>query len=89
MRQVRELAKRCEFSSAGTGIDDRFDARLAAAEIDRLYLRWGLQSVEGLTIDGQEANADLLIEKGPEDLCGEIVARIKLECGLSEEERKN
>jgi hypothetical protein len=54
-----------------------------------LYLRWGLVALEGLEVDGLEASTDALIEAGPELLCREIVAAIKRESSLSEEERKN
>ena len=62
---------------------------VAGAEIDHAYLTWGLIGVEGLEIDGAEATAAGLIEAGPVELAAEILARIKAECGLSEDERKN
>lgn len=89
MRRVRELSGRLDFALAGSGAPDRVDAALLAAEIDDLYLRWALMSVEGLEIDGAQADTDRLIAAGPESLCREIVAAIKRECSLSEEERKN
>ena len=58
-------------------------------QIDRLYLEWGLQAIDGLSIDGEAATPRLLIEQGPESLTREIVARIRGECHLSEDERKN
>jgi len=54
-----------------------------------VYLEWGLEEIEGLTIDGEQATPQALIEKGPMDLAREILGRIKRECGLSEGERKN
>jgi hypothetical protein len=88
-RAVRELVGRLEFQQAGQTVADKIDAAVAAAEIDAVYLRWGVAAVEGLNIDGRPANADDLIAAAPEDLVDEIVARIKHECGLSEQERKN
>ena len=88
-RSVLELSKKAQFREAGSSIDDAIEANILACEIDRLYLRWGLVSIQGLTIDGTDATAELLVEKGPESLAREIVRAIKAECGLSEDERKN
>ena len=88
-RQVRELGRRVEFDSAGDSLDEKLSAAIAGAEIDRLYLHWGLLGIEGLRIDGQTADKQMLIEAGPEDLCREIVNEVRHECGLTEEERKN
>jgi hypothetical protein len=54
-------------------------------EITPAWVKWGLHSITGLTIDGQEATPDLLIADGPRDLYKEIAAAIKSEAGLSEE----
>jgi hypothetical protein len=89
MQSIREAARELEYRRAGDGLDDKLAAALSSAEIDRLYLRWGLLSVDELSIDGTPADPDLLIERGPEGLCREIVAEVRNECGLSDEERKN
>ena len=89
MRQIREISKRIEFLSAGDDLRERIEANLLQHEVDVTYLRWGLLEVAGLEIDGQAATVDLLIEKGPEELAREIVAAIRAQCGLSEDERKN
>ena len=89
MRRVRQLSAQLEFARAGEDIADRVEASLAAAAIDEAYVRWGLLSVEGLEVDGQVPSVDTLIHAGPEPLCREIVAAIKRECALTEEERKN
>jgi hypothetical protein len=88
-RQVRGLLARQEFHSSGESPLDRVEASSLAMEIDRLYWNWGLLSVDGLTIEGQPATKDTLLEHGPEPLVHEILASIKRECGLTEEERKN
>ena len=88
-RKVRDLGQRMEFREAGSELSDKLEARLLSCEIDRLYLDWGLVDVFGLNLDGAPATPDALITAGPEDLCREILAAIKVECGLSEEERKN
>jgi hypothetical protein len=88
-RRVLELSRQMEFHQAGEGIDESIEANILSCEIDRLYLRWGLAAIGGLLIDGMEATAELLAEKGPENLADEIVAAVKAECGLTENERKN
>lgn len=89
MKSIREAARDLEFRQAGESLEDKVCAAVNSAEVDRLYLRWGLVSVQNLRIDGRECDPDLLIECGPEPLCREIVAEIRRECGLSEAERKN
>jgi len=88
-RLVRELGGRMEFREAGSELTDKLEARLLSAEIDRLYLEWGMVAVSGLELDGAPAYPSALIASGPEDLCSEILSAIKTECGLSDEERKN
>ncbi len=78
-----------EFCDAGSELADKLEARLLSAEIDRLYLEWGMVEVSGIELDGAPATPGTLISAGPEDLCSEILEAIKSECGLSEEERKN
>jgi hypothetical protein len=89
MRRVRQLGGQFEFERAGSSIDDRLQASLTAAAIDELYLSWGLVSIEGLELDGRVASPESLALCGPEALCREIIAAIKRECALTEEERKN
>jgi hypothetical protein len=89
MRRVRHLSAKMEFARAGAGVEDAIEASLLGAEIDELYLRWGFTAIEGLDIDGLAADLELLIAAGPEPLCREIIAAIKRECWLTEEERKN
>jgi len=88
-RQVREISQRAEFLQAGTELHERIEASLLKQEIEAIYLRWALVHVDGLTIDGEPATAERLLEKGPEGLTREIVGAIKLQCGLGEDERKN
>jgi hypothetical protein len=88
-RRIREIGRKVEYLEAGSDARDKLEATVLAGEIDRVYLEWGLMTVEGLTIDGEAATPALLIERGPADLAAEILARIKRECGLTEDERKN
>jgi len=89
MRRIRELARRMEFLEAGKEPGDRMDAAMLQAEIDRLFVGWGLRSVTGLELDGVEATPDALVDAGPEDLFREALAAVRSETGLNEEQRKN
>jgi hypothetical protein len=88
-RLVRDISKKAEFLEAGTELQERIEAGILTHEVDAMYLRWGLVSLEGLTIDGMPAAPEQLLDSGPEALTQEIVAAIKAQCGLSEAERKN
>ena len=88
MRRVRELARRVECYEAGD-VGERMDAGLLRAEIDRLYVEWGLVGVSGLTVDGAEASVAAVVERGPEELFREALSAVCREAGLSEDERKN
>ncbi len=86
---IRDLAEELEFRQAGDGSGDQVQAAVLSAKIDTIYLRWGLRSVSGLRIDGEEPTPQILFSSGPEPLLREIVGRIRGECGLTDEERKN
>ncbi len=88
-RRIRELSPKLQYVEAGTEFLEKVEANLLGKEIEALYLRWGLHSLKGLSIDGEPANAETLIERGPEGLASEIVAAIQAECSLTEAERKN
>lgn len=89
MRSVKHLAQRLEFHAAGKNVEDQAEAGILAWEISKLYLNWGLSEIYALEIDGVPATPTSLVEDGPELLCQEILAVIKSECFLNEEERKN
>jgi hypothetical protein len=89
VRRIRELTLRCEFLNAGQSTEEKLDAALLSAEIDREYLAWGLRELIGLEVDGVAATPELLASAGPEDLFREAVSAIKAQCGLTETERKN
>lgn len=89
MRRVRDLAARLEYFDAGRDAKNGMEASLLGAEIDRLYIRWGIEEVRGLEIDGAAATVDSFVERGPEDLVFEALTAVRAECGLNENERKN
>jgi hypothetical protein len=82
MGRVRELARRAEFLAAGESAGERMDAALARAQIDRLYVIWGLQGIAGLKVDGVEATPEILADAGPEELFREAVGLVRRETGL-------
>jgi hypothetical protein len=88
-REIREIGQRLEYLEAGGSLAEKAEASVAAAEIDRVYLRCGLAGIEGLEIDGAAATSESLFAAGPEDLTREILDAIKAEWGLLEQERKN
>ena len=87
-KRVRELALGHEFLKAGDAAE-QLEATLGDLLVRKLYLEWGLAEIKGLSIDGHVATVETLIEKGPEALSYEIVAAIRAELDISEEERKN
>jgi hypothetical protein len=89
MRRVRELARRTEFLAASEEVGEKMDSALLRAEIERLYVMWGVKAVSGLAVDGSIAGPELLAEAGPEELFREALAAVRRETGLNEEERKN
>jgi hypothetical protein len=52
-------------------------------------VKWGLAGIEGLEIDSKPATPESLIERGPEELVREVLAAIRREAGLSEDEKKD
>src|SRR5579863_10041944 len=89
LKRVRDLAVRLEYFEAGREEKNRIEASLLGAQLDRLYIEWGLEDVRGLQIDGESATPESLVDRGPEELFQEVLAAVKAECGLNEQERKN
>ena len=89
VRRLREIGRKAEFLEAGTDTREKLEGAVLAGDVDRAYLEWGLADVEGLSVDGETATVEKLIEKGPVTLALEILDKVKAECGLSENERKN
>lgn len=87
--RIRELSKRVEFHQGGQETGEKIEAGILVCEIDRVYLQWGLVHISGLSIDGEPATVESVLERGPDGLSREIVAAIKAQCGLTEDERKN
>jgi hypothetical protein len=88
-RRIRDVGRRIEFLEASGEVREKLEAAVASAEIERVYLEWGLIGIEGLAIDGEPASVETMAERGPIALAREITEKIRAECGLTEEERKN
>lgn len=89
IQRIRDIASPLQYLEASSDFHEQVAANLLGQQIEELYLRWGLVGIDGLLIDGAPADTDSLIAKGPEGVTKEIVAAIKGQCGLTEEERKN
>jgi hypothetical protein len=87
-RRARELAQRNEFLRAGEAVD-QLEAALSDLLVRRMYLEWGLISIDGLTVDDEPASVSAVADKGPETLTDEIIESLRGELGLTEEETKN
>jgi hypothetical protein len=87
-RRARELAQRNDFLRAGEAVD-QLEAALSDLLVRRMYLEWGLVSIEGLTVDDEPVNVSVIADKGPEALTDEIIETLRSELGLTEDERKN
>ena len=89
MKRVRGILPRLECFRAGTSLNDKLEAQMLSAEIDRLYVEWGLLEVQGLEIDGVSATPASLADAGPEELFFEALSYVKKACHLVETEAKN
>ena len=86
--KVRDLTMKYEFLMSGDA-SSQVEAALSDLLVTKLYLEWGLEKLEGLSIDGKPATAPLLIQSGPENLADEIVLQIQAESSLTDDEAKN
>ena len=88
MRRVRDLAARLEYFEAGRDAKNGMEASLLGAEIDRLYIRWGVRRDSRARSRRSAGDVEALIESGPEDLFFEALTAVKAECGLDGERKK-
>ena len=89
VRLIRETGEKLAFHLAGDSVTDAAHGAEIRARMDGLYIRWGLEEIGGITIDGEPISLDNLMERGPDALAREIVDTIKGELFLDEAERKN
>jgi len=89
MRHLRELSARLELERAENSEPAQLSAAITEAEMRRMYIEWGLKQVENLSVDGVPVSVDTLLSAGPEALCAEVADRVRDQCFLSEQQRKN
>jgi hypothetical protein len=90
MKRVGESLARLEFVQAGERSPETdAEATTLGAAIDREFLMWGLEAIDGLDIDGETATPSSLIESGPEAFVQEALLAVRRSAGLTEQERKN
>jgi hypothetical protein len=87
--RIREVARRLEFLEAAPGAMEQVEAAVLRGEMDRVYLDWALEEIQGLRIDNEQATPELAVERGPLEFAEEVLRRIKAECGLNQAEQKN
>ena len=58
-------------------------------ELYPLYIKWGIQSVEGLTVNGEACTAPEGLKWGPEKLYHEALGLVQERMGLTEKQIKN
>ncbi len=63
-RKIREIGRKLEFFEASGDAREKLEAMVLSQEIDRAYLEWGLEAIEGLSIDGEAATPLSSIETG-------------------------
>lgn len=63
--------------------------RIDTSEMTPAAVRYCLQSITGLTVDGEPATLDLILENGPDELYNEIAHEVARELGVLPEEAEN
>lgn len=89
VRLIRETGEKLAFHMAGDSVTDTAQAGEIRARMDDLYIRWGLDEISGLAIDGEPASLESFLDRGPDALAREIVEAIQGELFLNEDARKN
>jgi len=90
MQELKSLASEEAFHRAAPEeAGSEISAEEVQTRIDEVVIRKALMAIQGLSIDGQPATVESLIESGPESLAQEITEAIADESALSENERKN
>src|SRR6266852_981813 len=84
---LQHIAGRAEFLRAGDTPKDRWEATILEKQVERGYLEWSLVRVDGLTIDGEPATPQLVVDRGPDGLTAEILSAVRSQLGLTEDER--
>ena len=89
LMELKDLAAEQRFHAVQEGVASELAAAELRGRIDEKAIRAALVQIEGLSIGGEPATVESLLESGPEDLAYEIAEAIADESFLNEEERKN
>jgi hypothetical protein len=90
MQAIKSLASEAAFHRAAPrGVGSEISAAELQARIDVIVIRTALLEIKGLSIDGQPASVEKLLDSGPASLAREIAEAIAEESFLNEDERKN
>jgi hypothetical protein len=87
-KRIREVSLCDDFLMSGSP-SEQLNAAENELAVQKLLIVWGLSNVARLSLDGEPATAETIIEKAPEEFANEIVMAIRAELGLSEAEIKN
>jgi hypothetical protein len=95
MARMRELSEGGEIGQPRPGAEQEYrklDAEYAIihqTQIVPAYIRAGLVRVEGLTVEGQAADAAAVLASAPDAFLDELFAACHAASDMSEEQRKN
>ena len=95
MARLRELGEGGEIGQPRPGAEQEYhklDAEYAIIHQTRIipaYIRAGLLSVEGFTVEGAAADTETILQSAPDALLDEIFAACYAASDLSEAQRKN
>jgi hypothetical protein len=90
MQAIKSLASEEAFHRAAPrGVSSEISAAELQSHIDVIVIRTALLEIKGLSINGQPASVEKLLDSGPESLAREIAETIAEESFLTEGERKN
>jgi hypothetical protein len=90
MQELKSLASEEAFHRAAPQeAGSEISAAELQARIDVIVIRTAVLEIKGLSIDGQPASVEKLLDSGPASLAREIAEVVAEESFLNEDERKN
>lgn len=89
LEDLYPLYTEAEFLKGGATEAERLMAQVKTLKLQEILLRWGVESVGGLVVNGRELTARELSENAPEELAAEMVQRVQEAAGLTEKQEKN
>lgn len=89
LEEIYPLYNDAEFLKAGETAIERLAAQVKTLKLQEILLRWGIESIGGLVVDGREVAAHEVSEEAPAELAAEILQRVQEAAGLTKEQEKN